>query len=106
MPSTPPAIVSARGCCTSCLTTCSLNVDSARHARHDDRDGRRRQQRRNLRDEAVADRQQRVDAAGLGDRHTVIERADDEPPMTLMTRIKMPATASPRTNLLAPSIAP
>ena len=51
----------------------------ARHARHDDRNGRRRQQRRNLRDETVADRQQRVDSAGFGERQTVVERADHEP---------------------------
>ena len=50
-----------------------------RHTRHDDRYGRREQQRRNLRNEPVADRQQRVQAPGLGKREIVLQNADEQP---------------------------
>ena len=48
------------------------------HARDDDGDRHREQQRRDLRDQAVADGQQRVGAAGVGERHAVLRGADDD----------------------------
>ncbi|MGF6302212.1 hypothetical protein OKW42_005565 [Paraburkholderia sp. WC7.3d] len=48
-------------------------------ARHDHAGRRRNHQRRNLRDEAVADRQQRVVLARRGKTHVVLDHADDQP---------------------------
>ena len=50
----------------------------ARRAGDDDAGGDRDQQRRDLRDEAVADRQQREVLAGLGDRHALLDDADED----------------------------
>ena len=52
------------------------HVLRARHARDDDRDGRGQQQRRNLRDQAVADGQQRVGACGVAKRQVMHHDAD------------------------------
>ncbi|MNX81503.1 hypothetical protein D3C86_1131920 [compost metagenome] len=54
------------------------NVLVGRHARHHHAGGRRDHQRRDLRDQAVADGQQRVDAARLGHRHIVLGHAHDQ----------------------------
>ena len=49
-----------------------------RHARHQDRDRHRQEQRRDLRDQAVADGEERVGAARIRDRHAVLGGADDD----------------------------
>ncbi len=53
------------------------HVVRTRNARNQNGDGDRQQQRRNLRDQPVADGQQRIGAAGIGERHAVLRRADD-----------------------------
>ena len=63
--------------------------------------------RRHLADQAVADRQLREERGRLG--RTSMPSSTTpmtRPPTMLMSVMMMPAMASPRTNLLAPSIAP
>ena len=47
-------------------------------AAHDEAGGGRDDQRRDLRDQAVADREQRVGLRGRGDGHVVLEHADEQ----------------------------
>ena len=63
-------------------------------------------ERGNLRHQAVADGQQRVVLSAVAKSRSCCSMPMIRPPTTLMNRIRMPAIASPRTNLLAPSIAP
>ena len=58
------------------LRELAAHVLRAGHARDDHRDRGRDQQRRNLRDQAVADREQRVDARRVAERHVVRQHAD------------------------------
>src|SRR5258708_34239136 len=53
------------------------HVMRPRYARDQDGDRHRQQQRRYLRHQSVADREQRIGAAGVGQRHAVLTRADD-----------------------------
>ena len=75
-PSRLPATASPRGCRNSCLRQFAAQILGARHARDDDGHAGRQQQRRNLRHQAVADRQQRVDARRIAEAHAVAQRAD------------------------------
>ena len=78
-----------------------------RGARHQDAGRGRDDERRNLRDEAVADRERACRCAAP--RAIVMPRwatPMTKPPTMLITVMTMPAIASPRTNFEAPSIAP
>ncbi len=89
------------------LRQLAAHVLRTRDARHNDRDGGREQQRRNLRHQTVTDGEQRVHTSRVAEatcRAAIMPMA--RPPNILMNRIRMPAVASPRTNLLAPSIEP
>ena len=76
-------------------------ADAGHHQARRHRDDQRRQ----LGHQAVTDGQQGVGwcAAPL---HVVLDDADEQPADTLMPQDEDAATASPRTNLEAPSIAP
>ena len=77
------------------------------HARHHHGGGNRQQQRRHLRDQPIADGEQHIGRAPprrCGRSCCTVPRIS--PPMMLMARISMPATASPFTNFEAPSIEP
>ena len=54
----------------------AAHVLGARHASHDDGHRRRQQQRRHLCDQAVADRQRRIDARRIAEAHVVRHHAD------------------------------
>ena len=54
------------------------HVVGFRDTRHQDRDRDRQQQRRDLRDQPVADREERIGAARIRDRHAVLRGADDD----------------------------
>ena len=75
-------------------------------ARDDDTGRRRNQQRRNLRDDAFADGEQREVLQRLQQREPFLRHADDESADDVDATMISAAMASPRTNLLAPSIAP
>ena len=76
-------------------------------ARDEQAGGERNQERRHLRHQPVADRELGEDLAGLAERHPLLEhRRCTMPPTILISVMTMLAIASPRTNLLAPSIAP
>ena len=76
--SRPAATASAFGWPKQLPAHLAAHVLRAGHARDDDGDRGRQQQRRNLRDQAVADGEQRVGAAGAGERHAVRDHADGE----------------------------
>ena len=75
------------------------------HAGHDNTRRGRDNQRRNLCHQPVTDGQQGITFRSAAHAHTMLQHPN-RPPTTLITMIKIPAMASPRTNLLAPSIEP
>ena len=107
MPRNPPVTASACGREKSCCMNSRGKFDSLRAARHEQAGGQRNQERRHLAHQAVADRQLRVKLRPP--RRSVMPYSTMpmiSPPTMLISVMMMPAMASPRTNLLAPSIAP
>ena len=77
-PSTAAAMISACGCRKSCDHDLLAGVLALADAAHDEARGGRDDQRRNLRDQAVADGEQHVVVGGGGERQVVLEDADRE----------------------------
>jgi hypothetical protein len=73
-----PAIVIARGCALSWRREHYAHAIPAAAVRHHDAGGRADDQRRNLRDESVADGEDRVLRQRLADRQSALERADED----------------------------
>ena len=106
----PEVTAIAFGCARICVATVPAEVGILTfrgHAGDHHAGGDGDQQRRNLRDQAVADGQ---DGVRLDRLHRLPCRACTtpmiSPPTMLMTVMMMPAMASPLTNFMAPSIAP
>ena len=91
----------------SCLVRSLPKSPSDGRARNHDAGGRGDEQRGNLRDDAFTDREQREVLQRLQQRHAAAAATPMmKPPTMLIATMMSAAIASPRTNLLAPSIAP
>ena len=77
--STPAATASGRDRASNCVGDFLAEVRLGRRARRDQAAGHRHEQRRNRRDEALADRQDRVGLGGRREVEAVLDDADDEP---------------------------